>query len=404
MTITDVRTVLLTGPCTNDPFLREARKLRSAAFIEILTDGPHVGLGETYAGYFCPEAVPAIVDFFKPILVGQNVDDIPELWRRMYQCGNFWCRVGLGTIVINGIEAALYDLKGKLEDKPVHALLGGAKFDRLPCYATGGPSNYPKEKLARKIDHYFSLGFRGIKVGSGSFSAEQGFYSPSDAREAADFEADKAAFMRAHAGKDAWIMFDGHMGNSPHRTWDLEVATAVARALEPFDLFFLEEPLHYTDPWGYAELCKATTVPIAGGECLTATYEWKVFTKQDSFDIGQPDASFTGGLGEFMAVARLLEERGRKIATHAWGAGASLMQNVHAGFAAPNTCILEIAPDYAGLHSELIDGGLVIRDGYVLPPDRPGLGVVLTEETRRRYPFKPGSGEFNSVPGKILRD
>jgi L-alanine-DL-glutamate epimerase-like enolase superfamily enzyme len=76
MTITDVRMVLLTGPCTNDPFLREARKLRSAAFIEILTDGPHIGLGETYAGCFCPEAVPAIVDFFKPILVGQNVDDI----------------------------------------------------------------------------------------------------------------------------------------------------------------------------------------------------------------------------------------------------------------------------------------------------------------------------------------
>lgn len=103
MTIIDVRTVLLTGPCTNDPFLREARKLRSAAFIEILTDTPHTGLGETYAGYFCPEAVPAIVEFFKPILVGQNVDDIPELWRRMYQCGNFWCRVGLGTIVLNGI-------------------------------------------------------------------------------------------------------------------------------------------------------------------------------------------------------------------------------------------------------------------------------------------------------------
>ena len=404
MTIIDVRTVLLTGPCTNDPFLREARKLRSAAFIEILTDTRHTGLGETYAGYFCPEAVPAIVEFFKPILVGQNVDDIPELWRRMYQCGNFWCRVGLGTIVLNGIEAALWDLKGKLEDKPVHALLGGAKFDRLPCYATGGPSNYPKEKLARKIDHYFSLGFRGIKVGAGSFSTERGFYSPPEAREAADFEADKAAFMRAHAGKDAWIMFDGHMGNSPHRTWDLEVATAVAKALEPFDLFFLEEPLHYTDPWGYAELCQATTVPIAGGECLTATYEWKVFTRQDSFDIGQPDASFTGGLGEFMAVAKLLEERGRKVATHAWGAGASLMQNVHTGFAAPNTCILEIAPDYAGLHSEVIDGGLIIRDGYVLPPDRPGLGVVLTEETRRRYPFKPGSGEFNSVPGKILRD
>jgi len=402
MKITDVRTTLLTGPCTNDPFLREARKLRSAAFIEVLTDGAHTGIGETYAGYFCPEVVPSIVEFFKPILIGQTVDDIPELWRRMYQCGNFWCRVGLGTIVINGIEAALWDLKGKLLDQPVHALLGGAKFDRLPCYATGGPSNYPKEKLAQKMDHYFSLGFRGLKVGAGSFTAGKGWYTAQSPAEAADFEADKVAFMRAHAGPDAWLMMDAHMGNSPRGTWTVEIAVAVAKALEPFNLYFLEEPLHYTDPWGYAELCKATTVPIAGGECLTAAYEWKVFAQQDSFDIGQPDASFTGGLGEFLIVAKMMADRGRKVATHAWGAGASLMQNIHAGFAAPNTCILEIAPDYAGLHSDVIDGGLIIKDGHVLPPDRPGLGVILTDEIKARYPFQPGTGEFNSVPGKIL--
>jgi L-alanine-DL-glutamate epimerase-like enolase superfamily enzyme len=102
--ITDIRTVLLTGPCTNDPFLSETRKLRSAAFVEIHKDMPCLGLGETYAGYFAPESVPAIVEFFKPILIGQNVEDIPELWRRMYHCGNFWCRVGLGLNVINGIE------------------------------------------------------------------------------------------------------------------------------------------------------------------------------------------------------------------------------------------------------------------------------------------------------------
>src|SRR5947208_15995403 len=88
--IQDVRTVLLTGPSTDDPFLREARRRRSAAFIEIVTDTEHTGIGETYAGYFCPEAVPAIVDFFKAVLVGQNVDNIPELWLRMYHCGNFW--------------------------------------------------------------------------------------------------------------------------------------------------------------------------------------------------------------------------------------------------------------------------------------------------------------------------
>ena len=228
--------------------------MRSAAFVEIVTDGP-IGIGETYAGYFCPEIVPGIVEFFKPILIGQTVDDIPELWRRMYHCGNFWCRVGVGVVVMSGIEAALWDLKGKLLDQPVHALLGGAKHDRLPCYATGGPSNYPKERLARKIDHYFALGFRGIKVGAGSVSAD-GWYMPKTPAEAAEFEGDKADFMRAHAGKDPWIMMDGHMGNNPSATWTLDVAKAVMEAVEPYDLFFYEEPLHYTDPWSYAELCR----------------------------------------------------------------------------------------------------------------------------------------------------
>jgi L-alanine-DL-glutamate epimerase-like enolase superfamily enzyme len=401
MKIVDVRTVLLTGPSTNDPYIQEARKRRSAAFIEIVTDARHVGIGETYAGYFCPEAVPAIVEFFKPILIGQTVDNIPELWQRMYHCGNFWCRVGLGTIVLNGIEAALWDLKGKALDQPVHALLGGAKFDKLPCYATGGPSNYPKERLAKKMDYYLSLGFRGLKVGAGSRTPENRFVGKTPA-EAADFEADKFAFMRQHVGRDVWLMMDAHMGNNQTFTWTVEIAIAVAKALEPYDLFFLEEPLHYTDPWGYAQLCRATTTPIAGGECLTAAYEWRVFTEQDSFDIGQPDASFTGGLIEFLKVSKMMEVRSRKIATHAWGAGGSLMQNIHAGFATPNTCMLEMPPAYAGLHADVIDGGLVMKDGYVLPPDRPGLGILLTEEIKRRYPFVPGSGEFNSVPGKIL--
>ncbi|MES2694688.1 MAG: mandelate racemase/muconate lactonizing enzyme family protein [Verrucomicrobiota bacterium] len=401
MKIVDVRTVLLTGPSTNDPYIHEIRKRRSAAFIEVVAEEGVVGVGETYAGYFCPEAVPAIVEFFKPILLGQTVENIPELWQRMYHCGNFWCRVGLGTIVLNGVEAALWDLKGKLEKKPVYELLGGAKHQRLPCYATGGPSNYPKERFAKKLEFYLSLGFRGLKVGAGSRSPEGRFVGRTPA-EAADFEADKFAFMRQCVGPDVWLMMDAHMGNNHTFTWNVEIAIAVAKALEPYNLFFLEEPLHYTDPWGYAELCRATTTPIAGGECLTAAYEWRVFADQDSFDIGQPDASFTGGLGEFLKVAKMMEQRGRTIATHAWGAGGSLMQNIHAGFAAPNTCMLEMPPAYAGLHSDLIDGGLVIKEGYVHLPDRPGMGITLTDEIKARYPFVPGSGEFNSVPGKIL--
>ncbi|MES2375464.1 MAG: mandelate racemase/muconate lactonizing enzyme family protein [Bacteroidota bacterium] len=415
MKITDVKTILLTGPCTLDPYLSEARKLRSAAFIQIKTDSGLIGIGETYAGYFCPEMVPEVVEFFKPILVGNNVDDIPGLWAKMYHCGNFWCRVGLGAIVLCGIEAALWDLKGKHENMPVWKLLQekwrgdfglsttkGAYHDKLPCYATGGPSNYPLDKLAGKIEFYQSCGFKGAKIGAGAYYKDKGFNIPSDANEAADLESEKMAYIRKQFGDDLWLMMDAHMGNSSTTTWGLDTAMAVAKAMEPYKLFFLEEPLHYTRPDLYSELCKNTTTPIAGGECLTAYCEWQTFLEQDSFNIGQPDASFTAGLNEFMKVTASLHQRGRKIAPHAWGAGASQMQNIHCGFASPNTIILEVAPAYGPLHSELISDSLQMKDGYALPPEKPGLGIELTEATIKRYPFQRGSGEFNSVSGKIL--
>jgi len=402
--ITDVRTVLLTGPCTGDPFLSETRKLRSAAFIEIDTDTPHSGLGETYAGYFAPESVPSIVEFFKPVLVGQEVEDIAELWRRMFHCGNFWCRVGLGHSVLNGIEAALWDLKGKLQEKPVYALLGGAKHKRLLAYATGGPSNYPLERLSEKMDSYLGLGFRAFKMGAGSHSLEGGFHIENSPNEAAEFEATKLEHIRAHVGVEVGVMIDGHMGNAPTGQWELETAIAVLKALEPFDLLFFEEPLHYRDSEGYAALCKSTSVPVAGGECLTGLSEWRAFVDHDCFDIGQPDASFTGGLTTVVEVADMLAARNRTIATHSWGAGGSLMQNLHVAFACENTTIVEVPPNYGPLHSDIMGDSFQMRDGYVLLPKGSGLGITLSEETKSQFPFLPGSGEFNDVPGKNLAE
>lgn len=418
MKITDVKTILLSGPATNDPFLGEARTVRSVAFIKIETDSGLTGIGETYAGYFFPEGVPEVVEFFKPILIGNTVDDIPELWRRMYHCGNFWCRVGLGAIVLAGIEAALWDLKGKALGLPVYKLLGEAwknefpqtagdkKFTghtKLACYASGGPSNYPLDTLAAKVEFYLSLGYRGVKLGAGAYWGGKNFEIHHETAAAVDMEAKKAAFVRERFGgkDDLWLLFDGHMGNSPV-TWGIETATAVLKALESYDPFFYEEPLHYTRPDLYAELCRNTTIPIAGGECLTAVCEWQTFINQDSFDIGQPDASFVSGMDQFMQVASLLAKRDRDVITHSWGAGAGLMQNIHAGFACPNTTMLEMTQAYGPLHSELIGDNLQMKDGYVLPPEAPGLGINLTNDTIRRFPFVRGTGEFNTVPGKVL--
>lgn len=403
MKITDVQTVLLTGPSTADPFFLEARRLRSAALVEVHTDGGLTGVGETYAGYFCPEVVPSIVDFYRPILLGADPTDVHTLWRRMDQCGSYWSRVGLGAAVISGIEAALWDLKGKILGLPVYELLGGRHHDRLPAYATGGVSNWPPERLLAKVDFYLGLGFRAFKVGAGYYDGASRSALPARSPgEIVEMEAGKAEALRAHVGRDVKILMDGHMGNPMGDAWDLPTARAVLAALEPYDLFFYEEPLPYSDPWGYGELARSTGVPVAGGECLTTLEEFRRFADLGGFAIAQPDAAWVGGLAEFLRIAQLFHGRRQRIATHSWGAGVAQMQNIHAGFAAPNTAILEIPPAAGPLHTELWGDSFAMRDGYVLPPEAPGLGVRLTDEIKARYPFVPGSGEFNSVPGKVL--
>ena len=403
--ITDVKTVLLTGPCTGDPYILGARKLRSAALVEIHTDGPHVGIGETYAGYFCPELVPVAVEFFKPILVGANIFETPihTLRQRMALCENFWARVGLGPAILSGVEAALWDLKGKLLNLPVYELLGSRCHDRLLAYATGGPSNWPPDRLKAKLDFYLGLGFRAVKVGAGYFDDDtQTAVKAATLNAIVQMEAGKAELMRQHVGPDVAILMDGHMDNSPWGTWDVPMARAVLKALEPYDLFLFEEPLPYTDPWGYAELRRSTTIPVAGGECLTTLNEFRLFADLDALAIAQLDAAFIGGMEEFIRVARMFDSHKKKIATHSWGAGVAQMQNIHAAFAAPNTVICEIPPAAGPLHTELWGDSFVMKEGYILPPQSPGLGVRLTDEIKARYPFVPGTGEFNSVPGKLL--
>jgi L-alanine-DL-glutamate epimerase-like enolase superfamily enzyme len=129
-----------------------------------------------------------------------------------------------------------------------------------------------------------------------------------------------------------------------------------------------------------------------------------MFTDADCFDVGQPDASFTGGLGQCLAVAGLLAARGRRLATHSWGAGGSLLQNTHFAFACPNTLIVEVPAAFGPLHTEIMGDAFRMVDGRVLPPEAPGWGVELTDTIKQRFPFVPGSGEFNSVPGKTMEE
>ena len=403
MKITDVRTVLLTGPSTNDPFTLAALPRRSAAFVELHTDSGLVGIGETYLGYHLPQVIPAIVDFFAAILLNAETLDVPTLRQRMVDCSIYWGRVGLGPTVICAIEAALWDLHGKLRGVPVYELLGGRKHDRLPGYATGGSSNWPLDRLLAKVDFYLGLGFTGFKVGGAAYDETTNAHiREHDPERIVAFEVAKVEALRAHVGPDVRILLDGHMGfrHGPDR-WDLPTTQAMLKALEPFSVFFFEEPLPYTDPHAYAELRKSTTVRVAGGESLATVEEFARFAEAGSFDVAQPDAAWLS-LTDFVEVGRMFGEQGAQVASHAWGAGGAVMQNVHAAFATPNTLILELPPAAGPLHTEVWGDSLRMVDGTILPPDAPGLGIALGDELKAKYPFVPGAEEFVSVPGKRM--
>jgi L-alanine-DL-glutamate epimerase-like enolase superfamily enzyme len=286
---------------------------------------------------------------------------------------------------------------------PVYELLGGRRHEKLPCYATGCVSDYPWAELKRKIDLYREAGFLAFKVAAGYYDHERGRGFRSDSVQAwVDLETEKLEVIRAHAGKDFRICLDGHMSNvgEGETAWDVGMARAVLKALEPYDIFFYEEPLHYNNVAGYRELCQSTSIPIAGGEGLATREEFARYAENRAFDVAQPDASYLG-IGAFLDVARMFAVQGKRVATHSWSSGAGAMENIHAAFATPNVAILEIPPLPGGLHTEIYADGYRFADGYILPPEAPGLGVRLTEEIKNRYPFLRGSGEWNPVPGRM---
>ena len=400
--------MLLTGPISDDPSMHAFRLERSAAFVEIHTDTGQVGIGETYLGYHLPQVVPLVVEYFAPVLLASEPAtsvgfDVAGLCRRLRSCCRFWGRVGIGATVISALEAALWDLNGKLLGVPAYELLGGLHHRRLLGYATGGVSNWPMDQLRAKVDRYLDAGFRAVKLGAGRFEHGRQIDRDGSAQQTAEREAAKVSALRDHVGPDVAIMLDAHMGfRTPEQQWDLQTASAVLDAVAPFEIAFFEEPLPYEAPAAYAELVSVSTVPVAGGEQLTTADEFAGYARAGGFDIAQPDAAWLS-MSDFLRVAAMFAENGAQVASHAWSAGGGVMQNVHAAFACPNTTVVEIPPLAGALHTEVWGDSLRLDgDGFVVAPTEPGLGVRLDEETKARYPYRLGSEEWVSVPGKIM--
>jgi L-alanine-DL-glutamate epimerase-like enolase superfamily enzyme len=415
MRVTDVRTVLLTSAWGADPAWYEDSPsgvaeppYRSSALVVVDTDEGVSGLGETVMGYFAPEAVPPVVALLRRALVDPALALDPmrpeacsaELAQRI----RWWGRTGMGLSVLSAVDMALWDIAGKAQGRPVHALLGGAAHSGLLAYASGGTGSWPLESTLDQARRYLALGYRAVKLGTGYTgrpgSRSQGitpppygtWYAATTSERVAD-ERDKLAALRETLGPTVELAIDSH-AVQVREPWTRRDALAVAQAVEASDLLFYEEPLRYDDPEGYAEPRRSTRVPIAGGECLTGVDEFRRWIAMGALDLAQPDASHVGGIGVCRTVARIAEAAGVGLLVHTGGSiGPGFMANLHVAFASPNARALEVALAPDDIRRELLVEPLVLRDGDIPLPTAPGLGVQLPDDLIERFAYQPGHEE-----------
>ena len=387
MKITDVKAYLLSvAEESDDPYMVGLGP-RSGCLIRITTDDGLNGLGETYAGFYAPEAARSLVEIYRTHLLGRDPLQIRGLWDELYARSTWWGRNSLPIFVLSGIEQALWDLAGKVAGMPVYQLLGGATKDKQRVYASCASSPWPVEKTVAMVQGQAEKGYNAVKF-------DLGYYPRQDYGSLEGFLEDerrKLETVRREVGHGVDLMIDAGQGFSAS-PWPAKKAIRIARALDEFNLAFFEEPCGYTNLEGYAEVRRSVQTPIAGGESLTTIHEWRPFLDTGCVDIAQPDASVVGGISECHRVITMAASAHIPVAMHCYGLGVAVAANLHVALANSNVIFLEYPARETSLRNELFQEPLRVEKGYVYPPSAPGLGVELLPETIDRYPFVPSTG------------
>jgi L-talarate/galactarate dehydratase len=322
-------------------------------FAEIRTEGGHEGVGFGYSKRAGGPAQFAHAKEIAPDLIGEDPNDIARLWTKLVWAGASVGRSGASTQAIAAIDVALWDLKAKRAGLPLAKLLG-AHSDSVRCYNTsGGFLHETIEQVKDNATRTLADGIGGIKIKVGL---------PDSAEDLRRVRA-----VREHIGDAVPLMVDAN------QQWDRPTAMRVSRALEEFDLTWIEEPLDAYDAEGHAQLARSLDTAIATGEMLTSVPEHYELIRQGSVDIIQPDAPRIGGITQFLKLAALAEHANLQLAPH-----FAMEIHLHLAAAYPHGTWVE---HFDWLHP-LFNERLEIRDGRMHLSDRLGLGFTLTDQAR----------------------
>ena len=305
------------------------------------------GVGYTFTVGRNGAAIDAILTReFPEIMENEEADHVERLWQKAWWATHYGGRGGPTVLALSAFDMALWDLKAKRAGLPLWNYLGG--FDpKVPCYAGGIDLELPLDKLLKQTDGNLAKGFRAIKMKVG--------------RKRLSEDVARVKAMREHLGEGFPLMVDANM------KWTVDEAIRAARAFQPFDLTWIEEPTIPDDPAGHARIVREGGLPIAVGENLRTLWEFKQYIATGAVTYPEPDVTNCGGVTPFMKIAHLAEAFNMPVTTH----GAHDV-TVHLLAACPNRSFLE-AHGF-GLERYIAEP-LKIEEGFAIAPDRPGHGI-----------------------------
>ena len=307
------------------------------------------GVGYTYTVGRNGAAVDATLARELPeLVVGEDADLIERLWQKLWWALHYGGRGGPTVLAISAFDMALWDLKARRAGLPLWKLLGGHDPE-VPCYAGGIDLLLSVDALLRQTDGNLKKGFRAIKMKVG--------------RERLAEDVERLRAMREHLGPDFPLMVDANM------KWTADVAIRAARAFQPYDPVWLEEPVPPDDVEGQTRVVREGGLPVASGENLRTLWEFKQLIAVGGVTYPEPDVTNCGGVTPFMKIAHLAEAYGLPVTTH----GAHDV-TVHLLAACPNRSYLE-AHGF-GLERYIAEP-LRLEAGMAVAPDRPGHGIAF---------------------------
>jgi len=345
---------------------------RNYLFVIVDTDAGIYGLGES--GLTGRElAVMGALEHFKPLLIGQDPSRIEHIWQMLSRGGFFPHDRILGS-ALAAVDIALWDIRGKVLNVPVYDLLGGRVRDSVACYCHLGAAD--ADTLVERARERIAEGWKYVRW---AIEAEQGIFEPTRAVRKG---IDEFRLMRAALGPEIELCYDLHTRLSP------QDAIYFCRAVEQYRPYFIEDPIRSESAQAFHLLREKINVPLAAGEQFASKWEFRELIDHDLVDYARVDLCIAGGISEARKIAGWCEAHYIDLVVHNPLGPVATAACVHLNLAIPNFGVQEQPQRPGAALQDVVQTSLVWKEGSILPPTAPGLGVTIDRAAAAKRPFR----------------